>query len=100
MRRPIHVPLYVLLVIVATMVVSPILSIVASVRIAENRAEQTRAEQAAVDRKVKAEGTRLACEQFGRVADAVDQAQSPAGREVRAVYVFLYNLINCVPPKK
>jgi hypothetical protein len=92
--------LYVLVIMVATMVVSPILSIVASVRIAEGRAEQTRREQAAVDLQVKAEGLRFFCDQFGRVADAFDPSKSPVGRDVLDVYVFLYNLINCVPPKK
>lgn len=85
---------------VAVMVVTPILTIVTSVRIADSRAERTRAEQAKIDQLVKAEATRFACEQFGRVADAFDPSKSPVGRDVRDVYVFLYNLINCVPPKK
>lgn len=95
-----QVPAYWVAVGAAVMFMSPVLSIFASVQIAETRAEQTRLEQAAVDRKVKAEGTRLACEQFGRVADAFDPSKSPVGRDVRDVYVFLYNLINCHPPKK
>lgn len=99
-RRVVQVPAYWLAVGVAVMVVSPLLSIFASVQIAENRAEQTRAEQQRADALVKAAGTRLACEQFGRLLDAYDPVTSAVGRDVRQVYVFLYNLIQCHPPRK
>lgn len=100
MKRRVPVPVYWLVVGVAVMVVSPLLSIKASVDISENSARRIQAEQQAIDRKVRAEGTRLACEQFGRLIDAFDGATTPVGREVRGVYVFLYTLIQCHPPRK
>lgn len=100
MRRRLQVPLYVLVVMVATMFVSPLVSIVASVRISENRAAQTRQEQADIDRRVKAEATRQTCLEFSRLIDVFDTSETRVGRDVRDLYVFLYNLIKCHPPRK
>lgn len=87
---------YLLAVGIATVLLSPVLSIVASVQIAERNADQVRAKQAAA----QVVATQLACEEFGRLIDAYDEATSPVGREVRGVYVFLYTLIQCNPPRK
>lgn len=99
-RRLVPVPIYWLIVGVAVMVVSPLLSIKASVDIAESSARRTQAEQRAADQVARVEATRLACVQFGRLLDAYDGVTSPVGREVRSVYVFLYTLIGCQPARK
>lgn len=102
-RRLAHtrpIPIYWLVVGVAVMVVSPLLSIRASVVIAENNAKRIQAEQRAADQATRAASTRLACAQFGRLIDVYDAATTPIGREVRDVYVFFYSLIGCQPPRK
>lgn len=93
--QPRPVRLYWVVVGIATVVLSPLASIVASVQIAERNAAQVRAKQQAA----QVLATRLACEQFGRLIDAYGQA-TPVGQEVRAVYVFLYTLIRCQPTRK
>lgn len=95
-RRVVQVPVYLLIVGMAVMIASPLASIFASVQIAERNAEQVRAKQQAA----QVVATRLACEQFGRLIDAFDDATTPIGREVRGVYVFLYTLIRCEPPRR
>lgn len=99
-RRIVQVRAYWLVVGVFVMAVSPLLSIFAAVQISENRAERTRAEQAAVAAKVRAESIRFTCSQFGRLLDAYDPVRSPVGQDVRDVYVFLYTLLKCYPPRK
>jgi hypothetical protein len=94
--RVVQVPIYVLVVGIATVLLSPLASFFASVQIAERNAEQVRAKQAAA----QVVATRLACEQFGRLIDVYGEATTPIGREVRGVYVFLYTLIRCEPARK
>lgn len=87
---------YLLAVGIATVLLSPVLSVVASVQIAERNAERVHVKQAAA----QLVATRLACEQFGRLIDVYGDATTPIGREVRGVYVFLYTLIQCSPPRR
>lgn len=89
-RREIHVPIYWLIVGLAVMVVSPILAVVASVKIAERNAVQL------------AEQYRLStCNEYGRLLDIYKETPpaTETGRNVRELYVVEYRRRGCLPAR-
>lgn len=99
-RRVVTIPAYWIALVLLTVAVAPVFGGWVSIQLADENARRLQAEQRAVDRQVQAEGRRLACEQFSRLIDAWDPTRSAVGRDVRDVYVFLYTLIQCHPPRK
>jgi hypothetical protein len=101
-QRVVRVPVYALLVGVAVMVVSPLLSILASVQIAERNAERVIAEQQKTEVAARAEARRVACVFFALNLDVYDQTppSMPTGRNLRQTYLEFYRLSGCQPPRK
>jgi uncharacterized small protein (DUF1192 family) len=98
------------LAIVAALVVfgSPVLSIVASVQIAERNAERIVIErekaESAAQTAARSEARRLTCEFFATSLDVYDEAPptTEAGKKLRQKYLELYSLPQnqCHPPRK
>lgn len=86
MRRPIHVPLYVLIVLVFTTVATPILAITASVTIA-NRATERHLDQM----------RHVSCTEYDAVLDALSGSQAPVIVALVAKYRELYAIQHCPP---
>ena len=101
-QRVVRVPLYGLLVGVLITVASPLLSILASVQIAERNAERTIAEQKRTEAAARTESRRLACSFFALNLDVYDQTppSTPVGRNLRQTYLEFYQLSECHPPRK
>lgn len=105
MRRTVQprpVPLYVVAVGVATVLLSPLLSILASVRIAESNAERIVAEQKRTEAAATAEARRVACAFFTINLDVYDETPptTATGRNLRQTYLDFYRLSGCQPPRK
>lgn len=112
LRREITIPIYWLVIGLAVMIVSPILSIFASVQIAQNNAEKAR--HAAVEADLRAqraaqlaaaetrEEARLkTCDLFSALLDVYIETPPPteAGRNVQRTYLEFYKLNRCQPPR-
>lgn len=97
MSRRLQVPVYWLIVGVAVMVVSPILSIYASVQI--NRNTTARLIAAAEQSKVEArnEATIRYCRLIGAQVDVYAEATSPVGRDAYDTWLTEYRLQGCQP---
>lgn len=91
----IRVPVYWLLVGIAAMVVSPILSIVISVQINQ----RTLAENEEIKRAAQVEGLERACRLIGAQVEVFDEAESPVGEKAYKAWVEEYRLSQCQPPK-
>jgi hypothetical protein len=103
LQRDVHIPIYWLLVGLMVMVGSPILSIFASVEIANSNRE--RAERAAAAAAAKAaEDARLkTCLLFGALLDSfIDEPPTTkSGEAFRRTYLEFYNdkSLHCQPPR-
>jgi hypothetical protein len=100
LTRP--VPVYWLVVGMAVMILSPLLSIFASVQIAERNAERSFKEQQRAQAAAQAQSRAVACSFFGASLDVYDETPpiSATGRNLREKYVDLYTLTGCQPPRK
>lgn len=101
-RRVRGVPLWSLVVGVVVVFASPLISIYASVRIAENNAARVAAEQRRTEAEATAEAHRIVCQFFALNLDVYDETPpaSPLGRNLRQTYVDLYRISGCQPPRK
>lgn len=101
-QRVVRVPLYALIVGVALTVVSPPLSILASVQIAERNAEHVIAEQQKTEATARVEARRVACDFFALNLDVYDQTppSTATGRNLRKTYLEFYRLSGCQPLRK
>jgi hypothetical protein len=98
-RREIHVPIYWLIVGLCVMVVSPILSVVASARINE---KSTRSAIVAADRakeEAKSESLVRYCRLIGSQVDVYREAITPVGRDAYQTWLSEYRIQGCSPPR-
>lgn len=88
--RLVQIPIYWLIVGVVVMLVSPMLSIIASVQISERRAETQ-----ATDLR------RRSCDLYSRILAAYDEdpPQTPTGQNVREAYEVQYRERGCTPTR-
>lgn len=93
--RVIRVPVYWLIVGIAVMVVSPILSIIVSVKINE----RTLAENEKIKQAAQVEGLQRACRLIGAQVEVFDEAESPVGEKAYKAWIEEYRLSQCQPPK-
>lgn len=93
---------YLIGIAVATVVLSPVLSIVASVQIAERNSERIVADQKRTEAAATAEARRVACAFFTLNLDVYDETPptTPTGRNLRQTYLEFYQLSGCQPPRK
>jgi hypothetical protein len=99
-RRPVHIPLYALLVLVLAAVSGPPLSVYASTRIAKkNSAElvdQYRADQAAASNANRT----IYCVLFDSQIRAFEDATTETGQESYRAWLAVYKLAQCQPTRK
>lgn len=101
-RHHINMPVYWLWVGMACVFLSPVISIFASVYIAETRADRVRVEQAANDRAAQVATRQVVCGWIGAFLDTYDEAPptTETGRNLRARFIDLYALSQCQPERK
>lgn len=101
--RVVQLPVYALVIGVATALVSPPLATIASVRIAEGNAAAISAGQVARDEALREERRLQSCELFGSLLDVYDETppSTPAGRNVEQAYRDYYNdVLRCTPERR
>ena len=100
-QRVIRVPVWTVMVMVATMVLSPILSFYASVQIAERNSERIVIEREKAEEAARVESRRIACAFFGSSLDVLKENPpgTEAGKAQQANYVELYRISGCMPPR-
>jgi hypothetical protein len=93
---------YAIIVGIIVVIGSPVASIFASVRIAENNAERIIAEQKRTELVAAAEARRVACAFFALNLDVYDETppSTPTGRNLRQTYLEFYRISGCQPPRK
>lgn len=101
MTRPVQIPIYWLVVGMAVMIVSPLLSIFASVQIAEGNQRRVIAEQQKAQEAGRAEARVKACELFTALLDQYIETPppTPIGVGVQSIYLDFYRLNGCQPPR-
>lgn len=102
MRSTRPVPVYWLIVGMATMILSPPLSIFASVTIAERSAERTRQQQEQAQAQAQLEARKVVCNWISTNLDVFDETppQGAAGKNLRERYLELYQISQCQPARK
>ncbi len=97
-HRTVRVPIYWLFVGAAVMFISPLLSIWASVTIAERNARETQQAQAAASEKARIR----TCGTFTALLDVYIETppSTAAGRGVQEAYLEQYRALGCEPPRK
>lgn len=107
LRREIRVPVYWLLVGLAMLVVSPMLSIIVSVKINQRTIEQNEAAKQDAAQRVetaKREATAEAlvryCRLIGSQIDVYAEATTPVGKEAHRTWLIEYQTAGCVPPRR
>lgn len=91
----IRLPVYWLIVGIAVMVVSPVLSIVVSAKINQ----RTIAEAEAAKKVAQAEALQRACRLIGTQVDVFKEAESDVGKQAYAAWLKEYRLSQCQPAR-
>lgn len=101
LQRDVHIPIYWLVVGLAVMVVSPVLSIFASVQIANHNRDKAEQAAATASAEAKEEGRLRICGLFGALLDTYVEAPptTQTGKRVQATYLEFYTLNQCQPPR-
>jgi hypothetical protein len=95
-RREIHVPVYWLIVGLAVMVLSPVLSILVSVKINQRTIEQNEAAKA----QARVESVARYCRLLSSQIDVYADAQTPVGKDAYRTWLTEYQTQGCEPPRK
>lgn len=97
--RLVHIPLWWVLVGVASCILTPILSIFASVQIAQNNQAETQRVAAAAEVRVREEGRQRMCRLVGAQVDVYKEASTPVGLAAYETWLVEYRTQGCQPPK-
>lgn len=99
-RRPIHMPLWSVVVLAFFSISGPILSITASVSIANHNSQRLiqryEADQAATQNANRT----IYCVLFGSQIDALEDSTTPIGQASRRAWLAVYKLARCQPERK
>jgi len=100
--RVVRIPLYWVIVGVFLTVASPILSVMASVNIAERNSEQIILQREKQREAARQEARSITCAFLTASLDAYEETPpvTPTGRNLRQKYVDLYEYTGCQPPRK
>ena len=101
MQRVVRVPVYWLVVGVCAMFGSPVLSVLAAVRIADANAHRQAVAVAAAKTEASAEAKRVTCAFFSSSLDVYKEnpPSTDAGKAQQANYAELYRITGCQPPR-
>lgn len=100
-NRTVQVPAYWLAVGLAATLLSPVLSIVASVRIAEGNSKEAADKARTVQLATREEGRLRTCALVGGQVAVYEETPptTPAGKNAAANWLREYRLNQCQPPK-
>lgn len=93
--RVVQIPAYWLIVGLATVIVSPILSTFVSVQVNK----RTIAESEEIKRTAQVEGRQRACRLIGAQIEVFREAKSVVGEKALEAWLVEYRLSGCQPPK-
>jgi hypothetical protein len=96
LRREIRIPIYWLVVGLMVMVVSPILSIYASVKINQRTIEQSNQARAAASAQFQV----VYCRLVGSQVDVYSEAQTEVGKAAYATWLAEYKRSGCEPARR
>lgn len=103
LRREINIPIYWLVVGLAAMLVSPLLSIFASVEIANHNRVQAEKAAAAAAKEAKEDARVRTCALFDGLLDSYieEPPSTKSGKAIRQTYIDFYNdpQLHCQPPR-
>jgi hypothetical protein len=100
-RRVVNVPVWTIIVGVAMMFGSPVLSVLAAVSISERNAERQLADVEQAKTEATAESKRITCAFFASSMDVYKENPPPTetGRAQYRNYAELYRITGCQPPR-
>lgn len=98
-RREIGIPVYWLVVGIAVMVVSPLLSIYASVQINQRTAQRAQAAQAKSEAQARVEGLAVYCRLVGTQVDVYSESVTAVGKRAYTTWLTEYRKSGCTPRK-
>lgn len=101
-RRAVHLPLYGVLVLVFAAVLGPVLSIWASVQIAERNAAELLQRYQVDQVRTEAANRSIYCTLFKVQLDAFDEQppSSATGVAIQEAWLAIYRLARCEPPRE
>jgi predicted GTPase len=103
LQRDVHIPIYWLFVGLAVMVVSPVLSILVSVQMANHNREQAEHAASVAAAQAREDARLKTCDLFTALLDAYveEPPQTDTGRKVQQTYIEFYNSpeVHCQPPR-
>lgn len=100
MKSTVQVPRYWVLLGVLCVFLSPVLSFVASIQIADRNAEQLVKRYERDQAASRAQNRAVYCSVFSSQLDAFDSATTPTGQASRRAWLDLYELVDCQPERK
>lgn len=100
-QRVVAVPVYWLVIGIAVAFFSPLASIFAAVKIAENNAAEQAKRQEQAQALARETGRVLACNLFSSILDTYDETPptTPAGKNQQKTWLVLYRQSRCQPPR-
>jgi hypothetical protein len=101
-KRPVHLPLYAVVILVLGSTLGPVLSITASVKIAEHNTAVAVARQEQAKAEAREQSRLLVCAFFSAQLDVWDETppMSAAGKNLRKTNLEFYTASGCQPPRK
>jgi hypothetical protein len=96
LRREVRIPIYWLIVGMAVMVISPLLSIYISVKINQRTIEQNNQARAAASAQFQV----VYCRLVGSQVDVYSEAQTEVGKAAYATWLAEYRRSGCEPARK
>lgn len=101
-RRPVHIPLYAVIVLVVGSILGPVLSITASVKIAERNTAEIVAQQEQAKAEAREQSRLLVCAFFSAQLDVWDETPptTAAGKNLRQTNLEFYTASKCQPPRR
>lgn len=96
LRREIRIPVYWVVVGLAVMILSPILSLLASVKINEGTIRENERARA----EARAESAIRYCRLLGTQVDVYAEAQTPVGQRAHDTWLEEYRVAGCQPARK
>lgn len=99
-RRPVHLPLWSVVVLCVMATFGPILSITAAVQISNKNAAELVQRYEADQQMARAAAKAIYCTLFAVQIDALTPPQAPTAARVRDAWLAIYELAQCQPPRK
>lgn len=101
MKTSLTIPLKWLLPAILLVILSPIFSVIASVKIAENNSKKQQQAQLTAEEKARQAAKIITCRLFTAILDTYEETPpiTPAGKNQQKTWLELHRLSSCQPPR-